>query len=129
LRIVARSEALAVIIPVPYQNKGLYAPGLLNALGNILPSNNQAPDAEDVVAEHPPTGHIVPVQASADDAEPLTTEIKGVEVLQEGSGGWVDVETTMTSTDELSGNRGAFVAPLSGCTSGDSAKDSGEEEE
>ncbi|CAB1107148.1 unnamed protein product [Ectocarpus sp. CCAP 1310/34] len=44
-------------------------------------------------------------------------DTRGVELLQEGGGGWADVETTMTSTDEFSGNGGAFVAPLGGGTS------------
>ncbi|CBJ30181.1 expressed unknown protein [Ectocarpus siliculosus] len=72
-RIASPSEALTVIVPAPHQNKRLYAPELLNARAS---EDNQVTNAEDVVAEHPLPGYIVPVQASADDAEPLTTEIK-----------------------------------------------------
>ncbi|CAB1103141.1 unnamed protein product [Ectocarpus sp. CCAP 1310/34] len=70
LKKAAASEAL--INPASRQNKRLYAPGLLNARA----SRDYQPNAEDVVAEHPLPGYIVPVQASADDAEPLTWEIK-----------------------------------------------------
>ncbi|CAN0361163.1 unnamed protein product [Ectocarpus sp. 12 AP-2014] len=73
LKIAAASEGLAVIILAPHQNKRLYVPGLLNARAS---KNYQVPNAEHVVAEHPFPGYIVPVQAPADDAEPLTREIK-----------------------------------------------------
>ncbi|CAN0452017.1 unnamed protein product, partial [Ectocarpus fasciculatus] len=36
----------------------------------------QVANAEEVATEHPPPGYIVPVQASADDVEPLPTENK-----------------------------------------------------
>ncbi|CAM9737291.1 unnamed protein product [Ectocarpus sp. 4 AP-2014] len=116
LRIAARSEA---IIPVPHQNKRLYAPELLNA--RVSNDNQQVANAEDVVAEHPLLGYVVPAQASADDAEPLTTN-KAVEALQEGSGGGTDVETT-----GFNHNGGTFVAPLRG-GSLNSAKTSEEDE-
>ncbi|CAM9173950.1 unnamed protein product [Ectocarpus sp. 4 AP-2014] len=74
LRIAAVSEALTAIIDVPHQNKRLYAPGLLNARASK--DNQQVPNAKNVVAEHPLPGYIVPVEAYADDAEPLTMEIK-----------------------------------------------------
>ncbi|CAN0346497.1 unnamed protein product, partial [Ectocarpus sp. 8 AP-2014] len=47
-----------------------------------------------------------------------------VEPLQEGSGGWTDVETYVQTTHgEFNGNGGGFVAPLGGGTSVDSAKE------
>ncbi|CAB1096036.1 unnamed protein product [Ectocarpus sp. CCAP 1310/34] len=124
LKIAAASEAL--INPAPHQNKRLYAPGLLNAR---VSNDNQVPNAEDVVAEHPLRGYIVPVQAAADDEEHLAAN-KGVELLQEGSdgGGGTDVETHVTSTctNDFNGNGGAFVAPVGG-GSVDSAMNSEEE--
>ncbi|CAN0047839.1 unnamed protein product, partial [Ectocarpus sp. 6 AP-2014] len=73
-RIASPSEALTVIVLAPHHNKRLYAPELLNARASK--DNQQVTNAEDVVAEHPLLGYIVPVQASADNAEPLATEIK-----------------------------------------------------
>ncbi|CAN0577193.1 unnamed protein product, partial [Ectocarpus sp. 12 AP-2014] len=43
----------------------------------------QVPNAEHIVAEHPLPGYIVPVQASADDAEPLSKEIKVLQQQQQ----------------------------------------------
>ncbi|CAM9209240.1 unnamed protein product, partial [Ectocarpus sp. 12 AP-2014] len=125
LKTAARSEE-PTIIPVPRQNKGLYAPGLLKAR---VSNDNQITNGEDVVAEHPLPGYIVPVQASADDAEEPLTANKGVEALQKGSGGGggTDVETTMTSKTEFNRNGGTFVAPLGGGFV-DSAKTSEEDE-
>ncbi|CAM9807034.1 unnamed protein product, partial [Ectocarpus sp. 8 AP-2014] len=113
------------MLPVPEQKiYRLYAPGLLNA--RVSNDNQQETNAEDVVAEHPLPGYIVPVQASADDAEePLTMEIKGVGGFPggRGGGGGGDRETTRNSTTGFNRNGGTFVAPLGG-GSVDSAKTS-----
>ncbi|CAN0212439.1 unnamed protein product, partial [Ectocarpus sp. 6 AP-2014] len=145
-KITVQGEAFAAMI-IGYENKRLYAPGLLKAPDSttktktslpasefIPPANaDQVANAKEVATEHPPPGYFVPVQASADDVEPLTTENKGVELLQEGSGGrgGADLKTAMTTVAEFefdSGNGGMFAAPLAGGTSVDSAKTSEEKE-